>query len=360
MAGPDRRPPAAVIDRLFAQPWRFEFCQAVRLLEALVRAPAPVGESGNPEMEPIRFRAAPTFGFEGAPVRHVTPPLISLTSSAMETYLRQDGSSVAQADMIISFFGLAGTVGALPLADTERLLRAVQRRDPAMADFLALFENRLIAVYYRARKAQRPAFDPVPPEDSALAYYLQAVMGFTLPGIAASLPPDLRRRLLPFAGLLAGVRRPMEGLRKLLAGVLSLPVAIEAPVPRMARVAVDQRSALGTRKGRFQVLGKNAVLGGRLSDGGRAIRLWVGPLDRDTYDGLLPGGQTYETLRRLAGLYLGDGYAVEIRPVLHVEGVSGASLSAKAGARLGWSSWLLGGMAEQDACEARLALPAVR
>ena len=192
MAGPDRRPPAAVIDRLFAQPWRFEFCQAVRLLEALVRAPKPVGESGNPEMEPIRFRAAPTFGFEGAPVRHVTPPLISLTSSAMETFLRQDGSSVAQADMTISFFGLAGTVGALPLADTERLLRAVQKRDPAMADFLALFENRLIAVYYRARKAQRPAFDPVPPEESALAYYLQAIMGFALPGIAASLPPDVR------------------------------------------------------------------------------------------------------------------------------------------------------------------------
>ncbi|RKQ67951.1 type VI secretion system baseplate subunit TssG [Oceanibaculum indicum] len=360
MAGPDRRPPAAVIDRLFAQPWRFEFCQAVRLLEALVRAPKPVGESGNPKLEPIRFRAAPTLGFEGAPVRQVTPPLISLTTSAMETYLRQDGSSVAQADMAVSFFGLAGTVGALPLADTERLLRAVQRRDPAMADFLSLFENRLIAVYYRARKAQRPAFDPVPPEESALALYLQAVMGFALPAVAASLPADLRCRLLPFAGLLAGVRRPLEGLRKLLTGALSLPVAIEAPVPRMATVAVDQRSALGARLGRFQALGKNAVLGGRLSDGGRTIRLWVGPLDRATYDGLLPGGQGYETLRRLAGLYLGDGYSLEVRLVLHAEGVSGASLSAKEGARLGLTSWLLGRAADSDACEARFALPAVR
>ncbi|MCH2395760.1 type VI secretion system baseplate subunit TssG [Oceanibaculum sp.] len=360
MAGPDRRPPVAVIDRLFAQPWRFEFCQAVRLLEALVRAPKPVGESGNPKLEPIRFRAAATLGFEGAPVRQVTPPLISLTTSAMETYLRQDGSSVAQADMAVSFFGLAGTVGALPLADTERLLRAVQRRDPAMADFLSLFENRLIAVYYRARKAQRPAFDPVPPEDSALALYLQAVMGFALPAVAASLPADLRRRLLPFAGLLAGVRRPMEGLRKLLTGALSLPVAIEAPVPRMATVAVDQRSALGLRLGRFQALGKNAVLGGRLSDGGRTIRLWIGPLDRAIYDGLLPGGQGYETLRRLAGRYLGDGYSVEVRLVLHAEGVSGASLSAKAGARLGLTSWLLGRAADSDACEARFALPAVR
>lgn len=360
MAGPDRRPPAAVIDRLFAQPWRFEFCQAVRLLEALVRAPKPVGESGNPKLEPIRFRAAPTLGFEGAPVRQVTPPLISLTTSAMETYLRQDGSSVAQADMAVSFFGLAGTVGALPLADTERLLRAVQKRDPAMADFLSLFENRLIAVYYRARKAQRPAFDPVPPEDSALALYLQAAMGFALPAVAASLPPDLRRRLLPFAGLLAGVRRPLEGLRKLLTGALSLPVAIEATVPRMATVAVDQRSALGLRLGRFQALGKNAVLGGRLSDGGRTIRLWIGPLDRATYDGLLPGGQSYETLRRLAGLYLGDGYAVEVRLVLHAEGVSGASLSASEGARLGLTSWLLGRAADSDACEARFALPAMR
>ena len=349
-----------MIDRLFAQPWRFEFCQAVRLLEALVRAPKPVGESANPKLEPIRFRSAPTLGFEGAPVRQVTPPLISLTSSAMETYLRQDGSSVAQADMAVSFFGLAGTVGALPLADTERLLRAVQRRDPAMADFLALFENRLIAVYYRARKAQRPAFDPVPPEESALAFYLQAAMGFALPAVAASLPPDLRRRLLPFAGLLAGVRRPLEGLRKLLAGALSLPVAIEAPVPRMIPVAADQRSALGLRLGRFQALGKNAVLGGRLSDGGRTIRLWVGPLDRAAYDGLLPGGQGYERLRRLAGLYLGDGYAVEVRPVLHAAEVTGASLSAKSGARLGLTSWLLGGVADSDACEARFALPAVR
>ncbi|MBU0726571.1 MAG: type VI secretion system baseplate subunit TssG [Alphaproteobacteria bacterium] len=356
MASPDRRAPAAVIDRLYAQPWRFEFCQAVRLLEQLVDAPAPVGASANPRQEPVRFRAATDFAFQGAAIRQIDPPTLPLTPSMLEGFLARDRSIVAQAGMSVSFIGLAGTVGALPMVDTERVLRGVQQRDPALADFLALFENRLIAVYYRARKTHRLGFDAVPPEYAPMAGYLQCLMGLGLPGIGADFPDTVRRRLLPFAGLLASTRRPLEGLGKLLAAVLRAPVALEGPIRRLQRVPADQCTALGLRQGRFQALGIASVLGSRLQAGGQALRLWIGPMSRAAYDRLLPGEADGMVLDRLVRLYLGDGYAVEIRPVLHASGISAACLSAHRGARLGLTSWLCAKPARQDSCEARLTL----
>lgn len=355
MASAPRRPPDTVIETLFAEPWRFEFCQAVRLLEQMVSAPSPLGESANPRREAVRFRAAVEFGFQGAAIRSVEPPMMPLTSSRLESYLRRDRSIVSQAAMTVSFIGLAGTVGALPMVDTERVLRGLQRRDAALADFLALFENRLIAVYYRARKSNRIGFEPVLPERSPVAGYLESLMGLGLPGLADNFPDAVRRRLLPFAGLLAGARRPLEGARKLLAAMLDAPVAFEGPIRRMAPVAPDQRTALGAR---FQALGQTSVLGGRMQEDGQGLRLWVGPMGRPAYDALLPGGAGHRTLCRLVRLYFGAGVGVELRPVLHATGVGAATLSARQGARLGWTSWLCARPAEQDACEARIPIEA--
>ena len=68
------------------EPWRFDFFQAVRLLERLVgeRAPRPpVGEDAVPGREVVRFRSLPSLSFPASPVAHNGAPLV--TSKARST-----------------------------------------------------------------------------------------------------------------------------------------------------------------------------------------------------------------------------------------------------------------------------------
>ena len=77
MATESRRAPAAVADALQHEPWRFEFFQAVRLLEAMAHhatgvrgAPrlAPVGHAAASSQELVRFRTALSRGFPASEI----------------------------------------------------------------------------------------------------------------------------------------------------------------------------------------------------------------------------------------------------------------------------------------------------
>ena len=57
MATPSRRPDPPLSEELFDEPYRFDFFQAVRLLERLGPDAAPVGRDGPPAREVVRFRA---------------------------------------------------------------------------------------------------------------------------------------------------------------------------------------------------------------------------------------------------------------------------------------------------------------
>ena len=63
MATESRRAPAAVADALQHEPWRFEFFQAVRLLELMARERKPVGYDFPAEQEVVRFLALASRSF---------------------------------------------------------------------------------------------------------------------------------------------------------------------------------------------------------------------------------------------------------------------------------------------------------
>jgi type VI secretion system protein ImpH len=58
----------SVIDWLFAEPWKFEFFQAVRLLELLYHKRVKPGEGFSPEDEVVRFRSLVTQVFPASEV----------------------------------------------------------------------------------------------------------------------------------------------------------------------------------------------------------------------------------------------------------------------------------------------------
>ncbi|HEX5271052.1 MAG TPA: type VI secretion system baseplate subunit TssG, partial [Gemmataceae bacterium] len=130
--------PRALADRLFAEGYAFDFFQAVRLLEALY----PGRQVGGTE-EPVRFRAWQSLSFPPSAVAGLRPP----------------DSEEVPAVMTVAFLGLTGPSGVLPRHYTELLLR-LQRdaRGPertALRDWLDMFNDRLIALFYRAWRKYR-------------------------------------------------------------------------------------------------------------------------------------------------------------------------------------------------------------
>src|SRR5215510_11423136 len=85
-------------DVLFEEGYRFDFFQAVRVLERLYPQRQPVGRDAPPSQEAVRFRSHLSLSF---------PP-----SSIYEIARAQDGDYPPQ--MTVAFMGLTGLLGVLP------------------------------------------------------------------------------------------------------------------------------------------------------------------------------------------------------------------------------------------------------
>src|SRR5688572_12230345 len=105
---------ASVVEWLYAEPWAFDFFQAVRLLERLRTRAYEVGEAPAPSHEPVVFRSSPGLDFPASEIGGLKPG--------------------DPPEMVVNFFGLAGAQGPLPLPDTERILERSWYKDTAMRD----------------------------------------------------------------------------------------------------------------------------------------------------------------------------------------------------------------------------------
>ncbi|MBY0431436.1 MAG: type VI secretion system baseplate subunit TssG, partial [Rhodospirillales bacterium] len=119
----------SVIEALAKAPWRFEFAQAVRLLELARPGCTATGTSSRTDGEAVRFRSSLTTAFPASDIDSLV--------------LAKDGGSAA---MAVNFLGLAGVFGPLPASVTELLVARSRRRDTAGRDFLDIFNHRLVSL----------------------------------------------------------------------------------------------------------------------------------------------------------------------------------------------------------------------
>src|SRR5262249_46381664 len=98
-------PPLA--DRLFREPFAFDFFQAVRLLEKLYPDRVAVGRGATPNAEVVRFRAHLSLSFPPSSIYDLTPAADPSRPPVMTAV----------------FLGLTGPSGVLPRHYTELMLR---------------------------------------------------------------------------------------------------------------------------------------------------------------------------------------------------------------------------------------------
>ncbi len=310
----------SVEEWLFAEPYRFDFFQAVRLLETLRPEAESPGQGSEPEREAVRFRSRVALDFPASEVQQIVPAV----------------EADAPAEMTVNFMGLAGAFGPLAIPDTELLLERIRSRDFAARDFLDTFNHRLVSLMYQARKMHRPALTTQAPGQTPVARYLYSFFGLGLAPLRGRMRiPD--RALLYTAGILSQHPRSAVGLERLLACHFQVNVRVRQLVGRWRPLEPSEWTRMGKVRGRNQVLGMSASIGTRIWDQQGSFLVQLGPLTQAQFFDFLPSGTAYPPLCELTRFYAGPEFEFAFRLTLQAAAVPETRLGQ---ARLGWTSWL--------------------
>jgi type VI secretion system protein ImpH len=338
MASEGRRDAPALRELLIENIERFEFAQALRLLERWAPDRTPVGGDSALEDEVVRFRSDLALSFARSDLQNFEPGL--------------DGRPP---HVTVNFMGVAtpASYGSLPQRYTEEIRALVRDKNTALRDFLDLFNHRLVSLFFRARALHLPALQIERGPDNPFERALAAVIGIATTGLAKRMSlPD--RALIAQAGLLARRPVPAIALQALLESTFELPVEVLQFQPRRYAMIDDDENRLGRANCR---LGEDLFLGREITLADARIRLRAGPLDRERFEGLLPDALEHRQFVDLIRLATGDGFDFDLQLVLRAEQVPGTRLGADGVAigRLGWSSWLEHDGRERPADDATFA-----
>ncbi|MDR3518974.1 MAG: type VI secretion system baseplate subunit TssG [Azospirillaceae bacterium] len=322
MAKVRRQATRSLIQGLQAEPWLFDWLQAISLLERAAADWAPVGTGIDPDREAVRLEFVTTLAF---------PP-----SDVSAAHREPSGRGVVRSPVL----GLTGFAGPLPASVTDMMLDRASRRDRGALVFLDIFNHRLMSIFFRVRQSSQPLLERHP-ESGLIARTLRSLSGLGTPWLRPQLPPVLDRMLPCFTGMLAGRVRSAAGLEQMITTIFGIGVTVHNFVGRWLPLGDDVQTVVGGgANGRNNRLGSETVIGRRVWDQQSCfeIALRVDSLAR--YRDFLPTGRHYDTLVALARFYSGDGLDFRLTLELPAASVPPTRLSARGGNPLGWMSWL--------------------
>jgi type VI secretion system protein ImpH len=333
MRTPSQQPAAGLIERLLAEPQRFEFFQAVRLLLLWL------GEQGVPPRRALerhmRFRNSLALAFPAGQVEAIAPTAGLHSAEGMPP----------QFHLTPTFMGLLGAHGALPAHVTERIAAwEASQPDEQLAGapraFLDIFSTRMLTLFYGAWRKYRMEHAVADGADGFLPLLL-ALAGFA-PGVPHEGVEDAT--LARYAGVLQ--RRPASAvvLARVLSHHFGVPVALQEAVGHWDLLIETERSMLG---GANAVLGQAAVIGERCWRPDLRARVRIGPLSRAEFERFLPRADGARALRTLLGLFAAPTIVYEVVLVLARTELRPARL-AGGPQRLGRDSYLLTTAVRQD------------
>jgi len=341
--------PPSVQALLQAAPGSFDFVQAVDLIERLATlhasrrtppglGPAPLGRGADPRREAVSLSAAFALGFRSAPLARLAPP-----HPLRDRLDHRDGDDVhgdplhgaGRWRMRTNFFGLSSADGPLPNAYTELLRTQLLDRDSAAADFLGIFQHRLLSLLYRAADTLRAATPFQPPGAAPLAHALRALTGLGDSGPARL----LSQALLPNLPVAVQQRHSLYGFLAMLRSRFGVAVSGREGVPRWLDLEPALQTALGQHNDLLEPGASNgAVLGERVLDAQGQVQVDFGAVPCAVFLALLPGGSRHAELAALCAWYLGPHLRCELSLALEPEAALDLGLGEDA-LLLGLSSW---------------------
>jgi type VI secretion system protein ImpH len=356
-----RRFEPAVIERLFKEPYRFEYFQAVRMLELWLK------RRGMPQQGMVanflRFQNSTSLNFPASQLEAIDTEPRGIERDSRSLGAALQSATLRYVRLTPAFMGLLGGNGVLPLHYTERIAEHVSyQKDEGPRAFLDTFSNRSLALFYEAwRKYRLELKYQVDGNDTFLPLLL---------GLAGLGSASLRKRLTSqddgavldesIGYFASSIRhRPASAVQisRVLSEYFGAPVRAEQFIGCWYDVPPAQQTTLG---GANSTLGAGAMAGGRVWQRDLRLRLVIGPLDYASFDAFLPGGLASRALKSMLTMFTGVSLEYEVELVLRAADVREVSLAGERHAgRLGWDTYLVTGPQTQDRNDVRYEIHAM-
>jgi type VI secretion system protein ImpH len=308
--------------KLFEEPYSFEFFQAVRLLQKLYPEKAAVGTSPLPADEVARFRSRIGLDFPSSEIQEINE-------------IDEDGRK--RVEMIVNFMGVAGVSGVLPTHYTELMLDRIRHRDTAMWEFLDIFTHRSVSLFYRAWQKYR---FPVGYENgnSDFTAFLYDVIGLGTHGLRGRSAIE-DEALLPYAGQIAQKPHNVNALENIVSDQFGVTAKVQQFCGQWLELSADDVSRLGQKN---SVLGQSTIVGSRVWSQQTKFRLRIGPLSFLKFQAFLPSGSANKPLRSIVKFFAGLEFDHDVQLVLDAKQVPATILTTRAMRKpmLGWTTFL--------------------
>jgi type VI secretion system protein ImpH len=309
--------PLTWLERLERSPGSFDFHAALRRMEATYPDKPRLGTAARPAEEPVRIGQTPSLAFEPHAIVGFTP-----------------ANGQAPSSLVVSFLGLWGPNGPLPIHFTEYAReRLKQAGDGTLVRFADIFHHRMLLLFHRAWAQTQPAPSLDHFDVDSFAKYLGSFFGIGFEGTRdRDGSPD--RAKIYYAGRFSSQARSAEGLRDILKDYFGFPARIEEFLGEWLTLPPDCRWQLGVAA--LSGLGSSAILGGRIWSRSDRFRIVLGPLSQGDFNRMRPGSEGMNALLSLVRLYTHDEWGWDVRLTLDKD--AAAPMCLGRGARLGWNS----------------------
>ncbi len=313
---------SGVMLHLLAEPYRYQFVQAVRILLCWLRSQNVNHTQAFSQV--LRFKNS-----------------LSLTFPASEIErLALDESE--QVSLVPAFMRFLGAGSTLPLHHSERIAAyLLSSKDAGVSAFLDIFSHRMVSLYcqawekYRLESAREThAKDVQLPLLTALA----GVRSDALPsnGEAGAVTQDVAAW---YAGLLRCRPVSAQAIAPVLAEYCGVPVSLQQFVGGWDYLEKNRRSLLGSAN---FTLARGATLGLRLWRHDMRVCLHIGPLDPAGLQRFLSRSAGAAALAKMLALFGVPDLQYEVRLILSPPCIRPLLLSASPSdrRRLGWTTFL--------------------
>jgi type VI secretion system protein ImpH len=317
---------------LLDEPYRFDFFQAVRLLEKVYPERKPIGGEAMPDDEIIRFRSNISLKFPPSQIHEILESFDELNDSE-------------KTEMFINFMGMVGVSGILPIHYTELAMDRIRYGDNTLASFLDIFTHRSVSMFYRAWEKYRFPIGYERGKD-AFTEYLFDFVGLGTDGLKGKMSLD-DETLLPYSGLIMQKPHSASSLGQIIADYFKINAKVRQFYGQW--IDLDKESITKLSQANSS-LGIDAIIGTRIWDQQSKFRLVLGALTYQQFRAFLPTGTAHKPLRSIIKFMIGLEFDFDVQLVLQAKQVPSTILTTRAKRRpmLGWTSWLKSKPFEND------------
>lgn len=306
------------LEALLTRPGKFDFFQAVRIIENLKRELPPLGTSFSPKKDSVRFGQLAHMNFSSTDIANA-----------------KFNNSKDRLELDINCLGLLGINGPMPSFLTEHIQHMIYKKNKTMLQFLNMFNHRFISLFYRAWFVNNIVASSEKTDFDQFKHYFYSLVGENFaPKIEnSSLPVNLK---LFFSGHLSQSEKNKESLLAVIKGFFGIPVKIEECVESWLEVPEGSKFELGKPDSDCSLLGFGTFLGSKVWNKTAKFKIILGPLSIEEYNRMLPGTNAFTQLKETVDHFSPVELKYDIQYILKPEAIS----TSESIGLLGYSFWM--------------------